>query len=262
MKPQKVSVVCPRCGQSQQEPTAAYSTRCRKCGEHFRLEDVLRPQARPDGYGPAARRPEAPRDLRRVACFQCGTALDVPTSAQSTMCKRCSAHVDLRDYDFTATVSKNFKTRGNCVLHEGACLLNTDSTFGHAVIKGKIIGRITADELELHKTAEIKGGFKAGNLVLPAGTVLRWPETVVVNSADIAGEFIGSFRSTGTITVRSTGRLFGDVEGGGLATESGAIVVGTMKLGVKPPEPTVVAKPGASIVPLPAGQLAFALPAH
>src|SRR6185503_13306714 len=121
---------CPRCGQSQQEPPAAYSTRCRKCGEHFRLEDVLRPHVRPAGTQPASSpRPEPPRDGRHVACFQCGTALVVPASAQSTMCKRCSAHVDLRDYDFTATVSKNFKTRGNCVLHEGACLLNTDSTF-------------------------------------------------------------------------------------------------------------------------------------
>jgi cytoskeletal protein CcmA (bactofilin family) len=181
------------------------------------------------------------------------------------MCKRCSAHVDLRDYDFTATVSKNFKTRGNCVLHEGACLLNTDSTFGHAVIKGKIIGRIAAEELELHKTFEIKGSFKAGKLILPAGVVLRWPETVVVNTADIAGEFIGNFRSTGTITVRSTGRLFGNVEGGGLAVESGAIVVGMMKIGIKEPEPTVVISPvapAARIVPLAADQLDFALPAH
>lgn len=259
-------MVCPRCGQSQQEPPAAYSTRCRKCGEHFRLEDVLRPNARPAGARPAPARVEPPRDGRRVACFNCGTALVVSASAQSTMCKRCSAHVDLRDYEFTGTVSKNFKTRGHCVLHEGACLLNTDSTFGHAVIKGKVIGRIAAEELELHRTFEIKGSFKAGKLILPAGVVLRWPETVVVNAADIAGEFIGNFRSTGAITVRSTGRLFGNVEGGGLAVENGAIVVGSMKIGVKEPEPAVKVLasplPAPSIAPRPDDQLAFALPAR
>ena len=163
---------------------AAYSTRCRKCGEHFRLEDILRAGVRQPG-GPRA---EPSRGLRRVSCFQCGTELEVSPSAQSTMCKRCSDHDDLRDYEFTSTVSKNFKTRGRCVLHEGACLLNTDSTFGHAILKGKIIGRIAADELEIYRTAEIKGGFMAGMLIIPADTVFRWRETVALKGADIAGD--------------------------------------------------------------------------
>lgn len=181
------------------------------------------------------------------------------------MCKRCSAHLDLRDYDFTATVSKNFKTKGRCVLHEGACLLNTDSVFGYAVIKGKIIGRITADELELHRTAEIKGGFKAARLIIPDGSVLRWPETVVLKCADIAGEFIGNLKATGTVTVRSTGRLFGNVEGGGLAVESGAVVLGVMKIGVKEPEPVVTIRTGPItpvplVTPPPPREIALALP--
>lgn len=264
MKPQRVAVSCPRCGQSQQEPPAAYSTRCRKCGEHFRIEDVLRASARPAGVRPAGARADPPREVRRVSCFQCGTHLEVPISAQSTMCKRCSAHVDLRDYDFTATVSKNFKTKGRCLLHEGACLLNTDSVFGHAVIKGKIIGRITADELELHRTAEIKGGFKAGRLIIPDGSVLRWPETVVLKSADLAGEFIGNLKVTGTVTVRSTGRLFGNVEAGGLVVESGAVVLGMLKIGVKEPEPVVTLRTApiaaSSLVTKPPRETALALP--
>ena len=93
---------------------------------------------------------------------------------------------------------------------------------------------------------------------------------MVVNSADIAGEFIGNFRATGTITVRSTGRLFGNVQGGGLTVENGAIVVGVMKIGVKEPEPTVVTAPvpapapapAPRNVPLPADQLALVLPAR
>jgi len=256
MKPQRVSVVCPRCGHAQQEPVAAYSSRCRKCGEHFRLEDVLRASARHPG-GPRA---EPSRGLRRVSCFQCGTELEVSPSAQSTMCKRCSGHVDLRDYEFASTVSKNFKTKGRCVLHEGACLLNTESTFGHAILKGKVIGRIAADALEIHRTAEIKGGFTAGTLIIPADTVFRWRETVALNQADIAGELIANLQAVGVVKVRATGRLFGNIVGRGLEIEDGAVIVGSMKIGVREPELVVTPAATARIIPLPKPQPALAMP--
>lgn len=223
----------------------------------------MRASARPAGVRPPGARAEPIRELRRVSCFQCGTELEVPISAQSTMCKRCSAHVDLRDYEFTATVSKNFKTKGRCMLNEGACLLNTDSIFGHAVIKGKVIGRIAAEELELHRTAEIKGGFKAGRLIIPDGSVLRWPEIVQVKSADIAGEFVGNFKATGTITLRATARLFGNIEAGGLEVETGAVVSGLMKIGVKAADPIIAIRSApipAAVVPPVARETALALP--
>ena len=243
---------------------AAYSTRCRKCGEHFRLADVLRPGARPAGARPAGRPTSGPvgpaRDLKRVSCFQCGTELEVAPSAQSTMCKRCSGHVDLRDYEFTSTVSKNFKSKGRCVLHEGACLLNTDSMFGHAIIKGKIIGRIAADILELHRTAEIKGGFKAGILIIPADAVFRWRDPVALNGADIAGELVANLQVGGVVKVRTTGRLFGNIVGGGLEVENGAVIVGSMKIGVHEPEPVVAPAPSARIIPMPRSEPAMAMP--
>jgi len=176
------------------------------------------------------------------------------------MCKRCSGHVDLKDYEFTSTASKNFKTKGRCVLHEGACLLNTESTFGHAIIKGKVIGRITAEELELHRTAEIKGSFKAGTLIIPADTVFRWRETVTVNGADIAGELAANIQAKGVVKVRATGRLFGNVVSGGLEIESGAVLVGLMRIGVPEPEPVVAPAATARILPLPLPKPALALP--
>ena len=72
--------------------------------------------------------------MKRIECFQCGTELEVSPSAQSTMCKRCSAHVDLQDYDIANTLSKNLRTKGRVVLHETGCLLNTDSIAGEAIL--------------------------------------------------------------------------------------------------------------------------------
>ena len=86
----------------------------------------------------------------------------------------------------------------------------------------------------------------------------------MLKSADIAGEFIGNLKAAGTVTVRSTGRLFGNVEAGGLAVESGAVVLGVMKIGVREPAPALNIRTGpiapAALVALPPCETALALP--
>src|SRR5215471_10280665 len=151
---QTVSVACPRCGYSQQEPRTAYSTVCKNCHQHFRLEEVLHP---------SAKSAKIVIEQRRVRCFQCGTELEAPKAAASTMCKRCSGYVDLSDYRVTATVSKNFRTHGWLVVEEKGYLLNTEAVVGEAVIKGRLIGKLaTENTLEIHSTANIKGSLSAG----------------------------------------------------------------------------------------------------
>src|SRR5580765_7772581 len=148
LKTQKVLMTCPHCGHKQPEPPTAYSTVCRKCSKYFRIQEALRPPAKTE---------EAPKDqkLKQVTCFKCGAQLQVPPAAQSTMCKRCSSHVDLRDYQITNATSKNFKTKGRFVIEESGFLFNTDSFAGDAVLKGRLLGKLTADRLEIYSTAEI-----------------------------------------------------------------------------------------------------------
>jgi hypothetical protein len=172
-KQDTVPVTCPKCGHVQPEPRTAYSTVCKKCREHFRIEEVLRP---------AVKREKVTIEQRRVSCFQCGTQLDVPLAAESTMCKRCSGHVDLRDYQITSTFAKNYRTHGRLVIEEKGYLMNTDSLVGEAIVRGRFIGKlVTERRLEIHSSARIKGTFTAGQLVVPAGEsilldagVARW----------------------------------------------------------------------------------------
>jgi cytoskeletal protein CcmA (bactofilin family)/DNA-directed RNA polymerase subunit RPC12/RpoP len=237
MKQDKVLVACPKCGHTQQEPAAAYSSVCKKCRQHFRLDEVLPSKERKSAAPAAARtRPKAPaapsREFRTVTCFQCGTVLEVSPSAQSTMCKRCSSHMDLRDYQITNAVSKNFRTRGRFVIEEGGYVFNTETFAGEAVIKGRFLGKLMVEQsLELHRTAEIKGSFSAGRLVIPAGSVFRWPETLALGGADVAGELIANVKSKGTVVLHAGGRLFGDVETRDLVVESGAVLVGRLRVG-------------------------------
>ena len=234
MKPEKVLVECPQCGHTQSEPSSAYSTNCRKCRHYIRLDEGRKAGATPArATTPAA--PEPVRDLRQVTCFQCGTVLDVPPSAQSTMCKRCSSHLDLRDYIINSAVSKNFRTRGRFVVEEGGYVFNTETVVADAVIKGRFLGKITAERsLEIHRTAEIKGTFKTGLLIIPVTGLFRWPEPITPDNADLAGEVIASVKSPGRVILRSTARVFGNIEAGDLQVESGAVLVGSMKIGRAP----------------------------
>jgi cytoskeletal protein CcmA (bactofilin family) len=218
-----VSVTCPKCGHRQPEPKDAYSSICKKCRSHFRLEEALRPSAK-------AQKSEI--EVRRIRCFQCGTELDVPIAAESTMCKRCSSHVDLRDYQISQTVSKNFRTYGRLVLEEKGYILNTDSLVGEAVVKGRLIGKLTAKRsLEIHSTANIKGKFETGRLLIPAGHHFRWPEPLLVGGMELGGELAASVRTAGAVVLKSTARLFGDVEAGDLIVEAGAVLVGAARIG-------------------------------
>ena len=220
----RVEVSCPKCGHRQLEPRGAYSTRCKKCHEHFRPEEA--PPA-----GPIPQKPLI--EQRQVICFQCGTTLAVPKAATSSMCKRCSSHVDLTDYHITATVSKNFRTHGRLVIEEKGYVLNTEAMVAEADVKGRLIGKLTTQGiLEVHSTAQIKGSFSAGCLVVPAGHHFRWPERLQVGAAEISGELAANLVSKGTVRLKSTARFFGEVETANLVVEAGAVFVGQARVGL------------------------------
>ncbi len=222
-KQDQVLVVCPHCGHQQTEPRSAYSTRCKKCGQHLRVQDIL---------NPAPQAPKRAPKQRRVLCFECGTELEVPASAESTMCKQCSRYVDLHDYRITSSIAKNFKTKGVFVIEPKGCVFNTETIAGDAVIRGKFHGKLAVERsLTIYSTADIKGSLTATQLIIPAENYFRWPDPIKVGSAEIAGELAASLRARGTVVLKSTARLFGDVDARHLMVEDGAVVVGKMQIG-------------------------------
>ncbi|MDD1749477.1 MAG: polymer-forming cytoskeletal protein, partial [Methanothrix sp.] len=221
----RVAVACPKCGHTQPEPPTAYSTICKKCHEHFRVQEALHPTPTP---------PKSVLEQRRVRCFQCGTELEVPVAAASSMCKRCGRHVDLSDYHIAQTVSKNFRTHGLLVIEQKGYALNTDALVGDAVIKGRFIGKlVTEGTLEIHSSANIKGNLTAARLLVPAGHHFRWPEPLRCGAADIGGELAADLHATGTVRLKGTARFFGAVQARNLVVENGAVFVGTARIGAQ-----------------------------
>ncbi len=224
-KQDKVLVTCPHCGHEQPEARSAYSTLCKQCGQHYHVQEALNPAPKAPG--------RAPRQ-RRIACFECGAELQVPASAESTMCKVCSRYVDLHDYRITTAMAKNFKTKGRFVVEPKGYVFNTETVAGDVVLKGKFHGKLTAEKsLTIYSTAEIKGSLTAAHLSIPAENHFRWPDRIQVGSAEIAGELAAKLRATGTVTLKSTGRWFGDLDAENLVIEAGAVVVGKLRIGAK-----------------------------
>src|ERR1051325_589914 len=219
MKLDKVLLTCPKCGHQQPEPPTAYSTRCKKCSAYFRVHDALHP---------AAKIEEVPKDRKQVACFKCGAQLSVSPAAQSTMCKKCSSHVDLRDYQVANAASKNFKTKGRFVIEESGFLFNTESVVGEAILKGRLLGKLTAERsLEIYSTAEIKGTFKTSRLIIPPGNRFRWSEAIHLIDAEIAGELVANVQAQGAVRLKSSARCFGEMQAATLVVEEGAVFVGS-----------------------------------
>jgi cytoskeletal protein CcmA (bactofilin family)/DNA-directed RNA polymerase subunit RPC12/RpoP len=222
-KQDKVLIACPHCGHQQMEPRSAYSTNCKKCGQHLRVQDILNPAS------PAPRRTP---EQRRVTCFECGVELDVPASAESTMCKRCGRYVDLQDYHITNAIAKNFKTKGVFVIEPKGCVFNTESIVGDAVIRGQFHGKLAVERsLTIYSTADIKGSLTAAHLIIPPENHFRWPDSLKVGSAEIAGELAANLRARDSVVLKSTARLFGDVDARHFMVEDGAVVVGKMQIG-------------------------------
>lgn len=219
-------VVCPQCGHQQPEARAAISSNCRQCGQYLRVQELLHPVAKTAAPAP---------EQRHVTCFDCGAELDVPAAAQSAMCKRCSSYLDLKDYSINNAVSKNFKTKGRFVVEAKGYVFNTIIVAREIVIKGQVIGKLFAEEsLTLHSTAEIKGSFQTKRLIIPAGNSFHGKEPLRVGGADLAGEFVGNILAENSVTLRASGRLFGDVQARHVIVEAGAILVGRMKIGPLP----------------------------
>ena len=221
----RVPVACPHCGHKQPESRAAFSTICRKCGGHFRVQEVLKPSPKATERIP---------DQRRVGCFDCGAELDVPVSAESTMCKRCGRYLDLHSYRITTAVAKNFRTRGALVIEPKGRVFNSESLAGDVSIKGQFHGKLIAEHsLTIYSGADIKGSLTIGRLVIPAENSFRTLIGIVARSAEIAGELAANLRVAGTLTLSAGARMFGDVEAGAAVIEPGAVVVGSLQIGKK-----------------------------
>ena len=208
---------------SKRSRATAFSTICKKCGQHLRVQEILNPPPK----APGARRKQ-----KHITCFECGAELDSAGHRRIHHVQAVQPYVDLHDYRITSAIAKNFKTKGAFVVEPKGYVFNTETIVGDAVIRGKFHGKLAAEgSLTIYSTADIKGSLTAAHLIIPAENHFRWPDPIKVGSAEIAGELAANLRAQDTVTLKSTARLFGNVDAKDLVVEDGAVVVGKMQIG-------------------------------
>ena len=148
------------------------------------------------------------------------------------MCKRCGCYMDLKDYRVTEAVARSFKTKGALVIEPKGYIFNAEAIASHVVVKGRFWGKLVAERsLTIYSTAEIKGSFKTGCLIIPAANHFRWAEPLKLGAAEIAGELVANLEANGRVVLKSTARVFGNIVAGDLKIEDGAVVVGCARIG-------------------------------
>lgn len=208
------------------ESRAAFSAVCRGCGEYLRVQELLKPAAKVAAHVP---------EQKRISCFDCAAEFDVPASAQSTMCKKCSSYIDLHDYAISSAVSKNFKTKGVFVIQAAGYVFNSETIAREAVIKGRFVGKLVVEgSLTLYSTANIKGDFTASQLIVPAANQFRWDGEIKVGSLEVEGELAATVAARDSVHVGSSGRLFGAVSATSLVAETGAVLEVNARIGGRP----------------------------
>ncbi|MBN8249488.1 MAG: polymer-forming cytoskeletal protein [Verrucomicrobia bacterium] len=170
-------------------------------------------------------------ETRRVTCFDCGTEMEVPVSAKSSMCKRCSSHLDFQDYTVNQAVSKSFRTKGGLRVEKSGYIFNTEILAGEVTVHGRIQGKVTAERrVTVHTGADLRGPVRTPLLVIPEGQCFFWREGLQAEAVEVAGELVGEPRLLHTLRLFATGRLFGGAQTRHLIVESGAILVGRLEV--------------------------------
>ena len=187
-KQEKVLVACPHCGHSQPEPRAAFSTICKKCGCNYQVKEAR---------SPAPKAVEVAFERKRITCFECGReAGRARQRAQSSMCKWCSRYIDLQDYRIANAVPGISKPRARSLLNRKAMFSTPKPSPATPSSRDDFTESwLRSGSLTIYSTAEIKGSFTAGHLIIPAENHFRWKEPINAGSAEIAGELAANLHA-------------------------------------------------------------------
>jgi hypothetical protein len=79
----------------------------------------------------------------------------------------------------------------------------------------------------------------AGDVVVEKAGMIQ--ATVRVHNLEVKGEIRGPVFARGTVTLRKTAKVSGNLKALGLAVEAGAVLVGRVEVGPEPPPPAPAA---------------------
>lgn len=248
------------------EYAAAKNTMCRQCGAHFvpsapKLQVRLRPKSEPVG-------PVADLSLLRklegfwgkhhsaiIDCFDCKATQEISSAATSTICPKCSKHIDLRDYKITTSFSRSIQTHGQIHLTAKGDLSSSNVTCRSALIEGKLRGNLHClGTATINFTGKIPGRLTAEHVLVDRKSVVQFFRRVRVKSIEIRGRMTGEIIAEAAVVIHRNAMLDGNVTAKSISVEKGGIFCGQLIIGsagltqaelLPEPKPAVTAEPEA-----------------
>lgn len=203
-----------------------------------------------------------------VECFDCKAKQDVISSATSTTCPKCSAHLDLRDYKITTSFSRAIRTHGEIYVTAKGDLSSSNVTCSTALIEGKLRGDLhCSGNVTINYDGKIPGRIFADHVLVDRRSSVQFFRRVRVKSIEIRGHMIGDVVAETVVVIHRNASLDGNVTAKSISVEKGGMFSGQLIIGnsgltqaelipAVAPAPVPTASPGqeslAFVQPLPA----------
>lgn len=226
------------------EYAAAKSTMCRQCGAHFvpsapKMEVRLRPKDEQPLETLAD--PSIFRKLEgfwtkhhssHIECFDCKAAQDISSVATSTICPKCSKHIDLRDYKITTSFSRSIRTHGEIHLTAKGDLSSSNVTCRSALIEGKMRGNLQClGTATINFIGKIPGRLTAEHVLVERKSEVHFFRRIRVKSIEIRGRMTGEIIAEGAVIIHRNATLDGNVTAKSISVEKGGIFSGQLIIG-------------------------------
>jgi cytoskeletal protein CcmA (bactofilin family) len=225
------------------EYAAAKNTLCRQCGRQFVVgaapveakAPVHHESPKPVESVPIFRRLESlwnrPHNIL-VECFECPAKQEVSSSASSTICPACSAHIDLRDYKIAASFSRSIRTRGDLHVSAAGDLSSSSVTCRNALIEGKLRGSLHCfGTAEFRCSGRIPGKLIAHHAIIDRKSNLQFFRQLKVGSIEIRGSMSGEVTAETLVTIHKHATLDGNVNARAINVEKGGKFSGQLAIG-------------------------------
>jgi cytoskeletal protein CcmA (bactofilin family) len=217
---------------------------CRQCGSHFvpsapKVELRLRPKAEPAVESVAdnsiLKKIEGFWNKHHssvIDCFDCGATQEISSAASSTICPKCSKHIDLRDYKVATSFSRSIRTHGHVHLTSKGDLASSSVTCRTALIEGKMRGNVQClDTATINVVGKIPGRLTAEHVLIERRADVVFFRRLRVKSIEIRGRMAGEIIAEGAVVIHRNASLDGNVTAKSISVEKGGVFSGQLIIG-------------------------------
>lgn len=248
-------MVCPHCGADQEEASAAVSSFCRACGEHFRLSHGKAVAPRkgmaaapnvtlPEPVGESGGS-ESPSDLRAnlssllfrkqgprdVVCFECGHEHRVAQFSSSSLCPACGSYISLVDHEINHRSAKTIRTRGDVVVGKKGVLLSSSVICDNLTVLGQVTGKIECSGIAHFRSAgKVLGTVRCHKLIIDRRADLHFCQPIRAEEVEIHATTKAHITCTGRAKITSRATLIGSLTAKTVSMVEGASMEGPIRI--------------------------------